>query len=74
MKHCPNCGKEAVELPGNKIMCAGCNVTFEVKPDGVVTPVDTDPIGKIHERLTALETQEKTVEDEGTDCIPQIVR
>ena len=75
MKHCPNCGGEAVELPGNRLMCAVCNVTLKVEPDGTAKPVDTDPLGKINERITALESQEKTEnpEDEGIDCIPQII-
>jgi uncharacterized Zn finger protein (UPF0148 family) len=75
MKHCPNCGGEAVELKDNKLMCLACNVTVQIEVDGSAKPVDTDPLDKIQERIAALESKETAEhEDEGTDCIPQIVR
>jgi uncharacterized Zn finger protein (UPF0148 family) len=50
---CPNCGSEAIELKGKRLFCADCNVVYLLQEDGSAKPVDTDPLGKVTEKILA---------------------
>ncbi len=54
VKHCPNCGGTNTEqLPGDRLLCIDCNVTYKIELDGSAKPVDTDPLGKIIDKVHA---------------------
>lgn len=51
--NCPNCGSDAIELKGKRLFCTDCNVVYLLQEDGSAKPVDTDPLGKVTQKILA---------------------
>lgn len=53
VKFCPNCGSDATELKGNRLLCTVCNITYKIEENGSAKIVDMDPLGKITDKIMA---------------------
>jgi hypothetical protein len=54
IKVCPSCGSTEIMVAGNKVHCAGCDVSFQITAEGAKV-LDVDPLGKNRKRLDQLE-------------------
>ncbi len=56
IEHCPSCGGTEIKVAGNKVLCRACDVVYTIEDDGARVE-DTDPLGKVKERLDNIEAK-----------------